>query len=254
MPSSGTTRSAAIRSRFEACRSISAVVSRILESRTCSDRSRRELLHRGAWAAAGGWVTLAMPTLGRVAIPPIGRTRPSHLKLSIAAYSYRDYLTGKTSPRWTSSTSSTWPPTWASTASSPRRTTSRPTSRPTTCNRLKLHAFTLGLDISGHGGRQQLLPATRLQARRSKFRKTSALDRPRGRARRPGDPDLCRQRAQRRNRGPGGRAGPSRESKPSCRTPPRRGSCWPSRITAASRPHPSRFSSWSRPSIHPISA
>ena len=31
------------------------------------------------------------------AIPPIGRTRPSHLKLSIAAYSYRDYLTGKKS-------------------------------------------------------------------------------------------------------------------------------------------------------------
>jgi sugar phosphate isomerase/epimerase len=28
------------------------------------------------------------------AIEPIGRTRPSHLKLSLAAYSYRDYLTG----------------------------------------------------------------------------------------------------------------------------------------------------------------
>ena len=29
------------------------------------------------------------------AIPPIGRTRPSHLKLRIAAYSYRDYLTSE---------------------------------------------------------------------------------------------------------------------------------------------------------------
>src|SRR5438067_9023523 len=28
------------------------------------------------------------------AIDPIGRTRPSHLKLSLAAYSYRDYLSG----------------------------------------------------------------------------------------------------------------------------------------------------------------
>src|SRR5207247_193322 len=29
------------------------------------------------------------------AIPPIGRTRPSHLKLSLAAYSYRQYLAAK---------------------------------------------------------------------------------------------------------------------------------------------------------------
>jgi sugar phosphate isomerase/epimerase len=37
-----------------------------------------------AWAAAGK----------AHAIDPIGRTRPSHLKLSLAAYSYRDYLKG----------------------------------------------------------------------------------------------------------------------------------------------------------------
>jgi sugar phosphate isomerase/epimerase len=51
--------------------------------------TRRALLGKAAcglaaWAAAG--------TVH--AIDPIGRTRPSHLKLSLAAYSYRDYLKG----------------------------------------------------------------------------------------------------------------------------------------------------------------
>ena len=41
-----------------------------------------------------------------------------------------------------------------------------PDVTPDYLNRLKLHAFTLGLDISGHGRRQQFLPATRDQARR----------------------------------------------------------------------------------------
>jgi sugar phosphate isomerase/epimerase len=51
--------------------------------------TRRALLGKAAcglaaWAAAGT----------AHAIDPIGRTRPSHLKLSLAAYSYRDYLKG----------------------------------------------------------------------------------------------------------------------------------------------------------------
>ena len=37
--------------------------------------------------------TVARPGTAH-AIEPIGRTRPSHLKLSLAAYSYRDYLAG----------------------------------------------------------------------------------------------------------------------------------------------------------------
>ena len=34
-----------------------------------------------------------------MAIDPIGRTRPSHLKLSVAAYSYRDYLPHPKNPQ-----------------------------------------------------------------------------------------------------------------------------------------------------------
>jgi sugar phosphate isomerase/epimerase len=52
--------------------------------------SRRAFLGQAAFAAAS--VALARPSF---AIDPIGRTRPSHLKLSIAAYSYRDFLQGK---------------------------------------------------------------------------------------------------------------------------------------------------------------
>lgn len=55
--------------------------------------TRRDILKRGVLTAAG-LGTLAGQPFAR-AIPPIGRTRPSHLKLSIAAYSYRDYLTSK---------------------------------------------------------------------------------------------------------------------------------------------------------------
>src|SRR6202035_3386715 len=98
-------------------------------------------------ALAAGWAALANPRLLK-AIPPIGRTRPSHLKLSIAAYSYRQYLTTK-------------PPKldlfdFVNLAADMALDGVEPTSYyfpadVTTdyLNRLKLHAFTLGLDISG---------------------------------------------------------------------------------------------------------
>ncbi len=82
------------------------------------------------------------------AIPPIGRTRPSHLKLSVAAYSYRQYLTSK-------------PPTmdlfgFVDLAADMGLDAVEPTSYYFPANvdeaylgRLKLHAFKLGLDISG---------------------------------------------------------------------------------------------------------
>jgi sugar phosphate isomerase/epimerase len=52
--------------------------------------TRRQFLTKIAMASAAPMV------LGRTAsaIDPIGRTRPSHLKLSLAAYSYRDFLVG----------------------------------------------------------------------------------------------------------------------------------------------------------------
>ena len=52
--------------------------------------TRRAFLAQSLLAAAGP-VALARTA---AAIDPIGRTRPSHLKLSLAAYSYRQYLTG----------------------------------------------------------------------------------------------------------------------------------------------------------------
>ena len=82
------------------------------------------------------------------AIPPIERVRPGHLKLSIAAYSYRQYLAAK-------------PPTmdlfdFVNLAADMGLDGVEPTSyyfpRDVTVdylNRLKLHAFKLGLDISG---------------------------------------------------------------------------------------------------------
>jgi sugar phosphate isomerase/epimerase len=53
--------------------------------------SRRSFLGAAAMAAASS--SLGAVPVAR-AIDPIRRTRPSHLKLSIAAYSYRQFLTG----------------------------------------------------------------------------------------------------------------------------------------------------------------
>jgi sugar phosphate isomerase/epimerase len=53
---------------------------------------RRGFLGRTLLATAGA--ALARPSTAW-AIPPIVRGRPSHLKLSVAAYSYRQYLTAK---------------------------------------------------------------------------------------------------------------------------------------------------------------
>ena len=52
--------------------------------------TRRQFLTKIALAAAGPMVLARTAS----AIDPIGRTRPSHLKLSLAAYSYRDFLVG----------------------------------------------------------------------------------------------------------------------------------------------------------------
>ncbi len=53
--------------------------------------TRRGFLTRAALATSAGFLMSSRPSL---AIGPIGRTRPSHFKLSLAAYSYRQYLTG----------------------------------------------------------------------------------------------------------------------------------------------------------------
>ena len=53
--------------------------------------NRRDFLGMAALGAVT--CTVARPGTAH-AIDPIGRTRPSHFKLSLAAYSYRDYLAG----------------------------------------------------------------------------------------------------------------------------------------------------------------
>jgi sugar phosphate isomerase/epimerase len=56
--------------------------------------TRRGFLKGLAAAATAGPIALATSRTA-LAIPPIGRTRPSHLKLSLAAYSHRKYLAAK---------------------------------------------------------------------------------------------------------------------------------------------------------------
>jgi sugar phosphate isomerase/epimerase len=110
--------------------------------------TRRDLFERTIGILAAGWGTVAIPGSAR-AIPPIGRTRPSHMKLSIAAYSYRDYLTGKKNPKIDLFQ-------FVDLAADMALDGVEPTSyyfprdvNSDYLNRLKLHAFTLGLDISG---------------------------------------------------------------------------------------------------------
>jgi sugar phosphate isomerase/epimerase len=109
--------------------------------------TRRGFLKGAALAAAAGPLGLASPRPAR-AIPPIGRTRPSHLKLSVAAYSYRDYLTGKP-PRMDMFD-------FVNLAADMGLDAVEATSYYFPANldavylhRFKQHAFVLGLDISG---------------------------------------------------------------------------------------------------------
>ena len=103
---------------------------------------------RGFLKAAAGTVALAAAASPALAIPPLGRTRPSHLKLSLAAYSYRQLLAGK-------------PPKmdlfdFVNLAADMGLDAVEPTSYyfpadagPEYFHRLKQHAFVLGLDVSG---------------------------------------------------------------------------------------------------------
>lgn len=100
---------------------------------------------RRAFLAAAATGTLAAAA---AAIEPIGRTRPSHLKLSLAAYSYRHLLDG---PRRSMDLFG-----FADLAADMGLDAIEPTSYyfpPDAgleeCRRLQRHAFRLGLDISG---------------------------------------------------------------------------------------------------------
>jgi sugar phosphate isomerase/epimerase len=106
--------------------------------------TRRGFLAEIAVASAGPLV------LARTAFAagPIGRTRPSHLKLSLAAYSYRDYLTG---PKKTMDLFG-FVDLAADLALDAVELTSYYFPEDVTVDylhRLKQHAFLLGLDVSG---------------------------------------------------------------------------------------------------------
>lgn len=109
--------------------------------------SRRDLLQRTALALTAGCGALAI-SRSALAIPPIGRIRPSHLKLSIAAYSYRQYLTAKP-PKMDLFDFVNLAADMALDGVEPTSYYFPPHVTPDYLNRLKLHAFKLGLDISG---------------------------------------------------------------------------------------------------------
>jgi sugar phosphate isomerase/epimerase len=111
-----------------------------------SQLNRRAMLKRGVLAAAGVGALGCPPALR--AIPPIGRTRLSHLKLSLAAYSYRDYLASKP-PRMTLFDYANLAADMGLDAIEPTSYYFPPDVDSAYLNKLKQHAFMLGLDISG---------------------------------------------------------------------------------------------------------
>jgi sugar phosphate isomerase/epimerase len=106
--------------------------------------TRRGFLAKAALAAAGPLALARTAT----AIDPISRTRPSHLKLSLAAFSYRDYLTG---PKKSMNLFG-FVDLAADLALDAVELTSYYFPEDVTVDylhRLKQHAFLLGLDVSG---------------------------------------------------------------------------------------------------------
>jgi sugar phosphate isomerase/epimerase len=107
--------------------------------------TRRAFLASTALATTAGPLMLARPV---AAVGPIGRTRPSHFKLSLAAYSFRDFLSGPNKSMDLFD--------FVNLAADLGLDAVEPTSyyfpenlSADYLHRLKQHAFLLGLDISG---------------------------------------------------------------------------------------------------------
>ena len=121
--------------------------------------NRRDFL-MGAATALTVAASAPLTSASAMAIGPINRARPSRLRLSIAAYSYRDYLTGKKKPAMDMFR-------FAELAADLGVDAIEPTSYyfPTDVDdaylaKFKRHAFVLGLDISGTAiGNNFCLPA-----------------------------------------------------------------------------------------------
>ena len=161
------------------------------------------------------------------------------MKLSLAAYSYRQYLTAKRAPNSICSTSSIWPRTWRLDGVEPTSYYFPPDVTADYSNRLKLHAFSLGWTS------RELPSATTFAFRQvpSGTNKSGSCERWIDNAAELDAPvirifagNVARDRPRNRPL-----PGPSRASKPCCLTPPKRGSCWLSRITAESPATPAQI-------------
>ena len=106
--------------------------------------SRRSFLTRAASAIAGS-LAFARPS---TAIGPIGRTRPSHLKLSLAAYSYRQLLDGP-NPKMDLFDYLNLAADMGLDAVEPTSYWFPKDADADYLHRLRTHAFLLGLDVSG---------------------------------------------------------------------------------------------------------
>lgn len=113
------------------------------ESATTGRVSRRAFLATAACATA--WM---LPRFAH-AIDPFRRTRPSHLKLSLAAFSYKPYLTGEKSPKMDLFQFVDLAADLAVDAVELTSYYFPDNVNADYLHRLKQHAFVLGLDVSG---------------------------------------------------------------------------------------------------------
>jgi sugar phosphate isomerase/epimerase len=104
---------------------------------------------KGAAAVAAAGVVGGAGARRAEAIDPIGRTRPSHLKLSVAAYSYRDFLGGKRQPKMDMFDFVDRAADMGLDAVEPTSYWFPPDVTAEWLHKLRRHAFLLGLDISG---------------------------------------------------------------------------------------------------------
>jgi sugar phosphate isomerase/epimerase len=111
------------------------------------ETTRRRFFETALGLAAAGPLGLSFARPA-AAIPPIGRTRPGHLKLSLAAYSYRQFLTGK-SPRMDLFDFVNLAADMALDAVELTSYYFPADVDSEYLHRLKQHAFVLGLDVSG---------------------------------------------------------------------------------------------------------
>ncbi len=185
----------------------------------------------GGWGHCG-WIGEPRERSPRPGDPAYRPHAAQPLKLSIAAYSYRDHLTGKKNPKLDLFDFVNLAADMALDGVEPTSYYFPPDVTSDYLDRLKLHAFSLGLDISGTAvGNNFCLPPGRSATSRSGSSSDGSTTRPSWTPRSSESSPATLPVDRPRNRP---LLGPSKVSKPFCLTPPRKGSCWLSKITAGS--------------------